>query len=67
MKSSRLLKYFEMYVKKFDMNNMNVKARYFHSLKSMDLARDIASSLDIFNEEDCGLRTYCPISRYWWL
>ena len=52
MKSSRLLKYFEMYVKKFDMNNMNVKARYFHSLKSMDLARDIASSLDIFNEEE---------------
>lgn len=52
MKSSRLLKYFESYVKKFDMNNINVKARYFHSLKAMDLAREIANSLDIFTEEE---------------
>ena len=52
MKSSRLLKYFEQYVKKFDMNNVNIKARYFHSLKSMDLAREIAISLDSFTDEE---------------
>ncbi len=52
MKSSRLLKYFEEYVKKIDMNNAWAKAKYFHSLKSMDLARNIAADLDIFNEEE---------------
>jgi len=52
MRSSRLLKYFEEYIKKIDMNNSWAKAKYFHSLKSMDLARTIAQDLDIFNEEE---------------
>lgn len=52
MKSSRLLKYFEEYIKKIDMNNSWAKAKYFHSLKSMDLARVIASNFNIFNEEE---------------
>ena len=52
MKSSRLLKYFEEYIKKIDMNNSWSKAKYFHSLKSMDLARTIASNYNIFSEEE---------------
>ena len=52
MKSSRLLKYFEEYIKKYDMNNNNTKAKYFHSIKSMDMARIIATSLNIFSEEE---------------
>lgn len=52
MRSSRLLKYFEEYIKKIDMTNSYAKAKYFHSLKSMDLARNIANSLNIFTEEE---------------
>lgn len=52
MKSSRLLKYFEEYIKKIDMNNTWSKAKYFHSLKSMDLARIIASNYSIFSEDE---------------
>ena len=52
MKSSRLLKYFEEYIKKIDMNNAWSKAKYFHSLKSMDLARNIAADLGVFDEEE---------------
>ena len=52
MKSSRVMKIFEQYVKKFDMNNLNIKAKYFHSLKTMELSREIASNLGIFNEEE---------------
>ncbi len=52
MKSSRLLKYFEEYIKKIDMNNAWSKAKYFHSLKSMDMAKIIASELGIFDEEE---------------
>ena len=52
MKSSRILKIFEDYVKKFDINNANIKAKYFHSLKTMELSKDIASNLGIFNEEE---------------
>lgn len=52
MKSSRLLKYFEEYIKKIDMNNNWAKAKYFHSLKSMDMARIIANDIGIFNEEE---------------
>ena len=52
MRSSRLLKYFEEYIKKIDMNNTWSKAKYFHSLKSMDMARIIATDLGIFNEEE---------------
>ena len=52
MKSSRVMKIFEQYVKKFDMNNTNIKAKYFHSLKTMELSRDIATSLGVFSEEE---------------
>ncbi len=52
MRSSRLLKYFEEYIKKIDMNNAWAKAKYFHSLKSMDLARNIATDMGIFDEEE---------------
>ncbi len=52
MKSSRLLKVFEDYIKKIDMNSAYAKAKYFHSLKSMDLARNIASELGIFDEDE---------------
>ena len=52
MKSSRVMKIFEQYVKNFDMNNSNIKVKYFHSLKTMELAREIATSVGIFNEEE---------------
>lgn len=52
MRSSRLLKYFEEYIKKIDMNNAWAKAKYFHSLKSMDTARNLANDLNIFSEEE---------------
>lgn len=52
MKSSRVMKIFEQYVRSFDMNNTNIKAKYFHSLKTMELSREIASNLGIFNEEE---------------
>ena len=52
MKSSRLLRYLEEYIKKIDMNNTWSKAKYFHSLKSMDLAKIIASEMNIFTEEE---------------
>lgn len=52
MKSSRLLRYFEEYIKKIDMNNAWAKAKYFHSLKSMDLAKIIATDLNMFDEEE---------------
>lgn len=46
------MKIFEQYVKQFDMNNMNIKLKYFHSLKTMELSREIAASLGIFSEEE---------------
>lgn len=52
MRSSRLLKYFEEYIRKIDMTNTWSKAKYFHSLKSMDLAKIIATNMNIFNEEE---------------
>ncbi len=52
MKSSRLLRYFEEYIKKIDMNSTWAKAKYFHSLKSMDLAKNLATELGIFDEEE---------------
>lgn len=52
MRSSRLLRYFEEYIKKIDMNNAWSKAKYFHSLKSMDTAKIIATDMGIFNEEE---------------
>ena len=58
MKETRIMKVFEQYIKKFDMNKGNVKAIYFHSIKTMELCKNIASSLGIFTEEEikvCGL------------
>lgn len=58
MKEAKILKVFEQYIKKFDMNKGNVKAMYFHSIKMMELCKDIATNLDIFTEEEiivCGL------------
>lgn len=52
MKSSRLLRYFEEYIKTIDMSSAYAKAKYFHSTKSMDLAKNIASELGIFDEEE---------------
>jgi len=52
MKSSKVMKVFDQYIKNFDMNNANIKAKYFHSLKTMELAREIATNLEIFNEEE---------------
>ena len=49
---------FNKFVKKFDMNKGNVKALYFHSLKMMDLCKNIASELGIFSDEEvliCGI------------
>ena len=52
LKSSRVMKVFEQYVKNFDMNNVNIKSRYFHSLKVMELCKDIALVTGLFNEEE---------------
>ena len=55
MKSSRIMKIFEQYVRKYDMNNINIKARYFHSLKVMEISKDLASGLGIFSEEEIAV------------
>ena len=58
MRETKIMKVFEQYIKKFDMNKGNVKAMYFHSIKMMELCKDIASSLGIFTAEEivvCGL------------
>lgn len=58
MKESRIMHVFNKYIKRFNMNKGNVKALYFHSLKMMDLCKDIASNLGIFSDEEviiCGL------------
>lgn len=52
MKSSRIMRIFEQYIKDFDMNNNNIKVKYFHSLKVMELSSEIASNMEIFNEEE---------------
>ena len=51
VKSSRLMKYFEEYIKKFDMNNIMVKTKYFHSIRMMALAEELATNLNIFTED----------------
>lgn len=58
MRESKIMKIFEQYISKFNMNKGNVKKVYFHSLKVMDLCKDIASNLGIFTDEEiivCGL------------
>ena len=52
------MKAFEQYIKDYDMNNGNVKAMYLHSIKMMELCKNIAASLEVFNDEElivCGL------------
>lgn len=58
MKETRIMKAFEQYMKKFDMNKGNVKTMYFHSIRMMELCKNIASNLGVFTEEEilvCGL------------
>ncbi len=55
MKSSRIMKIFEQYVRKYDMNNINIKARYFHSLKVMEICKELATGLGIFSEEEVAV------------
>lgn len=52
MKSSRIMRIFEQYMKEFDMNNTNIKVKYFHSLKVMELSSEIATNMNIFTEEE---------------
>ena len=52
MKESRIMKVFDKYVQKFNMNKGNVKMMYFHSIKVSELCKDIASSVGIFTEEE---------------
>ncbi len=49
------MKIFENYVRKYDMNNINIKTKYFHSLKVMEIAKDLANCLGIFTEEEIAL------------
>ena len=58
MKETKIMKVFDNYVKKFDMNRGNVKAMYFHSIKMMELCKSIANNLGVFTDEEvkvCGL------------
>ena len=57
MKESKMMNVFNKYVKKFDMTKGNVKETYFHSIKMMDLCKEIASNLGIFTADEiiiCG-------------
>ncbi|MEE3342766.1 MAG: HD domain-containing protein [Bacilli bacterium] len=57
MKESKMMNVFNKYVKKFNISKGNVKETYFHSIKMMDLCKEIASNLGIFTEEEiiiCG-------------
>ena len=55
MKSSRVMKVFEQYVRKYDMNNVNIKAKYFHSLKVMEIVKELAMGLGIFSDEELAV------------
>ena len=57
MKSERIMKIFEQYVRKYDMNNSYIKSRYFHSLKVMEICRDLATGLGIFSPEEVAVVT----------
>ena len=46
------MKVFEQYIKKFNMNKNHIKCAYFHCIKSMDLCKNIASVLGIFDAEE---------------
>lgn len=49
------MRVFEQYVKKFDLNNNNIKSKYFHSLKVMEISSDIATTIGLFNEEEVAV------------
>ena len=58
MKETKIMKAFEQYIKEYDMTKGNVKAMYLHSIKMMELCKNIAASLEVFNDEElivCGL------------
>ena len=55
MKSERIMKIFEQYVRKYDMNNSYIKSRYFHSLKVMEICRELATGLGIFSSEEIAV------------
>ena len=55
MKSSRIMKIFGQYVRKYDMNNINIRAKYFHSLKVMEIVKELANALNIFTEEEIAV------------
>ena len=50
--SSKVMRVFEQYMKNYNLNKSNIKTKYFHSLKVMELCRDIATVLGIFTEEE---------------
>jgi len=52
MKETRIMKVFEQYIKKYNMNKNNTKCLYFHCIKVMDLCKNIASVLGIFSKEE---------------
>ena len=49
------MRVFEQYVKKYDMNNNNIKSKYFHSLKVMEISSDIATTIGIFTDEEVAV------------
>lgn len=58
MDNNKVMKVFEQYMKKFNLTKNTTKAKYFHSLKVMELSEDIATTIGIFSEEEivvCGL------------
>ena len=42
-----LIKKLELYVKNYDMNDENIKRKYYHSIRVMKFAKNIAESLKI--------------------
>lgn len=52
MKETKIMKVFEQYIKKYNMNKTNIKCLYFHCIKTMDLCKNIASVLGIFSSEE---------------
>lgn len=58
MNNNKVMKVFENYMKKFNLTKNTTKAKYFHSLKVMELSENIATTLGIFSEEEiviCGI------------
>lgn len=49
------MKIFEQYVRKYDMNNVNIKTKYFHSLKVMEIVKELANGIGIFDEDEIAV------------